>query len=1024
MNNNNKNNKNFLIKKQKKLVFIRILMYGLLIFLISLIVYSNSLEGEFCFDDQFAIVNNKDVIGYNDEHSGTDSSTIGIPNTMDSMRDDEIFKDKTEGIYRNNENDEIIPMKEISIAYQYFSKLLSHDFWGQDITKTDSHKSYRPLTTLSFRFNFITSGYKLDSESFHLTNVFLHSIVSVYIFFISLLIFKPINNNENENEEEKEEGKEENEKKTPYLLKLLGVDEFCCFLTSLFFSLHPIHTEAVSGIVGRAELLCTVFLMISLLSFLKCCNVNSTHWGYFFISIFSLILSTLSKETGFCLVFILPITDFLLVQYPNFKKQQQNSRNTSSSSPLSLMFLIRTIIISIVGFIFIYIRKLITVNMVLDNFRMLENPIAREPILLTRILSLINLHARYLWLLIYPMDLSADWSFNCIPLIKDISNPLNIFSILSYSIILFTLIYYFLKIQFFTIIFKSLISLKNLIIKSKKQKRYNNNNNNNKNSDDEEDNNNNNNNNNENNKNNKNNNNKPEYYNSILWCILFGIISFLPSSNIFFYVGTAIGERLLYIPSIAYCLLLSRFLTLPLIYLSNKNNIIKNNNNDNNNNKSEIISTKTESNTIGTTKKRTNKNLTSSSSSSSLQSPSSSSSSSLSTNIKNNNNLKESKIYKIYLILLILIIILLTSFYSIKTWKRNEDWKNEESLFLSALKVCPNSAKVQYNVGILYRRTKEWDKSINHFNRAKEILPDYCDVDYFYALTLINKNGDYNHAKPYLNKSMNCRYTQVRSLEAINEIMTFLLNSDPDNPILLSDWANYEKELQPVNSAMHFHKAALIYNNQGDKKLALQLLKESLDSLSRVNDTMLTKKSIERDKRIINELYCQDYIWLSAVYFDLQDNDQSVNSLNYIYKNCKNFKKIWNEGLLSLVNLKLYALKNDKSGKLPSVNEILLIRTQMSQLKDKEYKLGSTQFLAQYAQNYESVDFNKAVQLYEKLLSISPDTSSYYNHLPLLRLSWYYKNIKNDQSQFEKYFKQLNLNLIFDNDLKKLFSEL
>lgn len=27
-----------------------------------------------------------------------------------------------------------------------------HDFWGQDITDAESHKSFRPLTTLTYRF--------------------------------------------------------------------------------------------------------------------------------------------------------------------------------------------------------------------------------------------------------------------------------------------------------------------------------------------------------------------------------------------------------------------------------------------------------------------------------------------------------------------------------------------------------------------------------------------------------------------------------------------------------------------------------------------------------------------------------------------------------------------------------------------------------------------------------------------------------------------------------------------------------
>ena len=36
---------------------------------------------------------------------------------------------------------------------------------------------------------------------------------------------------------------------------------------------------------------------------------------------------------------------------------------------------------------------------------------------------------------------------------------------------------------------------------------------------------------------------------------------FFPASNVLFYVGTFIGERLLYFPSIGYCLLLSLAIT-------------------------------------------------------------------------------------------------------------------------------------------------------------------------------------------------------------------------------------------------------------------------------------------------------------------------------------------------------------------------------------------------------------------------------------------------------------------------------
>ena len=55
--------------------------------------------------------------------------------------------------------------------------LLWHDFWGQNIDRDDSHKSYRPLTVLSFRLN-RAWGSKPDgphAPDFHKVNVLLHA---------------------------------------------------------------------------------------------------------------------------------------------------------------------------------------------------------------------------------------------------------------------------------------------------------------------------------------------------------------------------------------------------------------------------------------------------------------------------------------------------------------------------------------------------------------------------------------------------------------------------------------------------------------------------------------------------------------------------------------------------------------------------------------------------------------------------------------------------------------------------------
>lgn len=58
--------------------------------------------------------------------------------------------------------------------------IFNNDFWGTPMTKEQSHKSYRPLTVLSFRVNYAIS--ELNTVSFHLVNVVLHAVVSVVFF--------------------------------------------------------------------------------------------------------------------------------------------------------------------------------------------------------------------------------------------------------------------------------------------------------------------------------------------------------------------------------------------------------------------------------------------------------------------------------------------------------------------------------------------------------------------------------------------------------------------------------------------------------------------------------------------------------------------------------------------------------------------------------------------------------------------------------------------------------------------------
>lgn len=53
------------------------------------------------------------------------------------------------------------------------------------------------------------------------------------------------------------------------------------YVSALLFAIHPIHTEAVTGIVGRAESLCSIFFLTSFLLYKKATQKSYCTSKYF-----------------------------------------------------------------------------------------------------------------------------------------------------------------------------------------------------------------------------------------------------------------------------------------------------------------------------------------------------------------------------------------------------------------------------------------------------------------------------------------------------------------------------------------------------------------------------------------------------------------------------------------------------------------------------------------------------------------------------------------------------------------------
>ena len=67
-------------------------------------------------------------------------------------------------------------------------------------------------------------------------------------------------------------------------------------LFGLLFAVHPVHVEAVTGLVGRADVLSGCFCLASVLIYQRTCIRKGLQWKWMGVVVFSAALGMLSKE--------------------------------------------------------------------------------------------------------------------------------------------------------------------------------------------------------------------------------------------------------------------------------------------------------------------------------------------------------------------------------------------------------------------------------------------------------------------------------------------------------------------------------------------------------------------------------------------------------------------------------------------------------------------------------------------------------------------------------------------------------
>ncbi|XP_055136220.1 protein O-mannosyl-transferase TMTC1 isoform X4 [Symphalangus syndactylus] len=376
--------------------------------------------------------------------------------------------------------------------------IFTNDFWGKGMAENTSHKSYRPLCVLTFKLNIFLTG--MNPFYFHAVNVILHCLVTLVLMYTcDKTVFK---------------------------------NRGLAFVTALLFAVHPIHTEAVAGIVGRADVLACLLFLLAFLSYNRSLDQGCVGGSFpstvspFFLML-SLFLGTcamLVKETGITVFGVCLVYDLFSLS----NKQDKSYLRASSNRNFLLTmrpFLKRAILVLSYVLVILYFRLWIMGGS-MPLFSEQDNPASFSPYILTRFLTYSYLLAFNVWLLLAPVTLCYDWQVGSIPLVETIWDMRNL------ATILLAVVMALLSLHCLAAFKHSLRLLlpkvpaspspSTMIVSFLKP---------------------------------------PEpcrtrlEHKEVLVGLLFLVFPFIPASNLFFRVGFVVAERVLYMPSMGYCIL-------------------------------------------------------------------------------------------------------------------------------------------------------------------------------------------------------------------------------------------------------------------------------------------------------------------------------------------------------------------------------------------------------------------------------------------------------------------------------------
>ncbi|CAK1578626.1 unnamed protein product [Parnassius mnemosyne] len=272
--------------------------------------------------------------------------------------------------------------------------------------------------------------------------------------------------------------------------------EIASFVAAILFAVHPIHTEAVTGVVGRAEMLSSVFFLGALLCYARAASKRRyTDWRYLAACIACVGVAMLCKEQGITITAVCVVYELFVAQ---------KRRNTVASGRSWLEAWVkgsgwgyacgeaaRRVATVCCATLALLAARLHVMGAQLPVFTRFDNPAGAAPPP-ARHLTFAYLPALNAWLLTLPEALCCDWTMGTVALLRSWRDPRNL-ATLALATTLIAGAIHALRTR------SSALSMGLALL----------------------------------------------------------VLPFLPASNLFFPVGFVVAERVLYIPSMGWCLLIA-----------------------------------------------------------------------------------------------------------------------------------------------------------------------------------------------------------------------------------------------------------------------------------------------------------------------------------------------------------------------------------------------------------------------------------------------------------------------------------